>query len=249
MIPHAKHRFLHLLVLSVFVCVACGSASLHLGHVDYISDISSIKPVPIQSADEAEKVIKQYSIDFDIPNPLYGSDISFRRMNPNHEDTIKNHVTLLDDTSTEADILYHCFRDSLDAAACDKYREAYTREKVRKGMFRIRISMESGFSPKSMEPEHWTIYLENAKGVIIEPADITASAVTSLEDSVYSDFYRINFSRHLMKRDLTLYFNRKTFFGEDLLSRENPFIVLVITREKKTLARLAWKSSALPKKK
>ena len=116
MIPHAKHRFLHLLVLSVLLCVACGSASLHLGHVDYISDISSIKPAPIQSADEAEKVIKQYSIDFDIPNPLYGSDISFRRMNPNHEDTIKSHVTLLDDTSTEADILYHCFRDSLDAA-------------------------------------------------------------------------------------------------------------------------------------
>ncbi len=249
MISHAKHRFFHLLVLSVFVCVACGSASLHLDNVDYLSDISSIKPAPIQSAEEAEKVNKLYSIDFDIPKPLYGSDTSLQRMNPNHEKTIKSHITLLDDTSTEADILSHCLRDSLDAAACDKYREEYTREKVRKGMFRIRILMESGFSPKSMEPEHWTIYIENAKGIIIEPADITASEVTSLEDSVYSDFYRINFSRHLMKRDLTLYFNRITFFGEDLLSRENPFIVLVITREKKTLARLAWKTSALPKKK
>ena len=237
------------MVLGMLACVSCGSAKLQLSHVDSVSDISSFKPAPIQSTDDAEKVIKLYSIDFDIPNPLFGQITTFRRNDPNHEDIIKGRATLLDETSTEADILYHCFRDSLDAAACKTYRQVYTRDKVRKGMFRIRISMESGFSPKSMEPKHWTMYLENAKGVMIEPAEITVTPVTSLEDSVYSDFYRINLPRNLIKRELTLYFNRQTFFGEDLLSRENPFIVLVITREKRTLSRLAWKSSDILKKK
>ena len=237
------------MVLGMLACVSCGSAQLQLSHVDSVSDISSSKPVPIQSTDDAEKIIKLYSIDFDIPNPLFGPNMTFRRMDPNHEDTIKSRATLLDETSTEADILYYCFRDSLDAAVCETYRQVYTRDKVRKGMFRIRISMESGFSQKSMEPEHWTMYLENAKGVMIEPADIAVTPVTSLEDSIFSDFYRVNLPRNIIKRELTLYFNRKTFFGEDLLSRENPFIVLVITREKRTLSRLAWKSSDILKKK
>ena len=237
------------MALGMLACVSCGSAKLQLGHVDSVSDISSFKPVPIRTTVDAEKVIKLYSIDFDIPNPLFGQNTTFRRNDPNHEDIIKSRATLLDETSTEADILYYCFRDSLGAAAYETYRQVYTRDKVRKGMFRIRISMESGFSPKSMEPEYWTMYLENAKGVMIEPADITVTPVTSLEDSIFSDFYRVNLPRNLIKREMTLYFNRNTFFGEDLLSRENPFIVLVITREKKTLERLAWKSSALPKKK
>ena len=100
--------------------------------------------------------------------------------------------------------------------------------------------MESGFSQKSMETEHWAMYIENARGIMIEPSDITSSEISYKNDSVFSDDRRMHFSRDMMYRDLTLYFKQVTFFGEDLLSEKNPFFILVMSREKKTIARIAW---------
>ncbi|MFC1573551.1 hypothetical protein ACFL30_00040 [Candidatus Latescibacterota bacterium] len=237
-----------IILLCLTVNLSCGFPLKRIRNVDSVIDVSKRKPEDISTEKEANKTIKAYSIDFKVPNPLIGSNMTYRRIDPNHENIIKCRATLLDDISTEADIMLQCFKDSLNDEEQISFRENYNKKNIKDGMFRIRISMESGFSPKSMEPKHWTIYLENSRGIMIEPSEITSSAVTSQEDSVYSEFYRINLPRHLLRRDITLYFKSTTFFGEDLLSKSNPFIVLVIARVKKTLARIAWKTSEFPKK-
>ena len=237
-----------IVLLYLTFSLSCGSPVKRIRNVDTVADVSKRKPEAVSTYKEADKTIKAYSIAFDIPNPLVGSNMTFRRTDPNHENIIKCRATLLDQISTEADIMLQCFKDSLNDEEKISFRENYNKKNIKDGMFRIRISMESGFSPKSMDPKLWTIYLENSRGIMIEPSEITSSAVTSHEDSVYSDFYRINLPRHLLKRDITLYFKSTTFFGEDLLSKNNPFIVLAITRVKKTLARIAWKTSEFPKK-
>ena len=91
-----------------------------------------------------------------------------------------------------------------------------------------------------MEPDHWAIYIEDAKGIMIEPKEITACEVSASQDTIYSKYYGLFLPRNLLHRDINLYFQRRTFFGEDLLGEENPYIVFVMSYEKKTVARIAW---------
>ena len=243
------HYSVHgIVLLYLTFTLSCGSPLRSIRNVDSHVDVSKSKPETFSTYDEADETLQAYSIDFDIPNPLVGSNMTYRRIDPSHENTIKCRATLLNDISTKADIMFQCFKDSLNDEEIISFRERYNEKHLKDGMFRIRISMESGFSPRSMDPKHWTIYLENSRGIMIEPSEITTSAVSSTEDSVYSQFYRINLPRHLLRRDITLYFKNTTFFGEDLLSSSNPFIVLAIARVKKKLARIAWKTSEFPKK-
>ena len=244
------HNSIHgIILLYLIFTLSCGSPLRSIRNVDSHVDVSKCKPEAFNTYDEADETMQVYSIDFEIPNPLVGSNMAYRRIDPSHENIIKCRATLLNDISTQADIMFQCFKDSLNDEEIISFRESYFEKHIKDGMFRIRISMESGFSPKSMEPKLWTIYLENSRGIMIEPSEITTSVVTSDEDSVYSEFYRINLPRHLLRRDITLYFKSTTFFGEDLLSSSNPFIVLAIARVKKTLVRIAWKTSEFPKKK
>ena len=122
-------------------------------------------------------------------------------------------ATLLNDYSTEADILNLCRKDSLDEHSCNESRERYAAQYIRDGMFRIRISLESGFSTKSMESDLWAIYIENSVGVMIEPSDITVSEITALQDTMYSNYHGIKVQRNVILRDITLYFTCTTFFG------------------------------------
>ena len=232
-----------------FTLISCGSGKVIIHNTDRVADVSTSKGVTVENFESAEKILKDYTLEFTIPNPLTGQNSATRRIDPNHEDTILCNATLLDDISTEADIVYNCHHDSLDSGECEAYREKYLRENLKDGTFRIRVSMESGFSAKSMDPDHWVIYIENVKGVVIEPFEIVATPVTSHNDSVYSNYYRVNMSRNLLHRDVNLYFKRNTFFGEDLLGSDNPYFVLVFTYEKKTLARVAWKTYSDLKKK
>jgi len=228
--------------------ISCGAGSMNIHNVDTVTDVTVMKPVKIDTYELADSTLKAYTAFFKVPNPLVSSGSPIRAFDPIHENHICCWATLLDSVSSEVDMQYHCFKDSLDTGACETYRETYKTRNIRNGMFRIRITMESGFSPKSMEPQQWTMYIENAKGVMIEPADIVSSPVTSQRDSVYSDFHRVYVPRHLLKREITLYFNRTTFFGEDLLSSKNPYIVFVMTYEKRTIIRAAWKTSAFQKR-
>ncbi|MBN1290479.1 MAG: hypothetical protein JXB48_01465 [Candidatus Latescibacteria bacterium] len=237
--------------VTIFICLiiaACGSGGVVIQNTDRVADVSTFKGTTVENFESAEKILKDYTVEFKIPNPLSGQGSSIRRFDPNHEDTILCYATLLDDISTEADIKYKCAKDSLNADACDSFKTKYIQENLKDGTFRIRVSMESGFSPKSMNPDHWVIYIENAKGIVIEPFDILTTPVTSHSDSIFSEYYRVNISRHLLYRDINLYFKRTTFFGEDLLGKSNPFLVLVFTHERKTLARVAWKTVSEKKK-
>ena len=92
-----------------------------------------------------------------------------------------------------------------------------------------------------MEPDYWAIYLETSGGVLVEPYDCVASPVRTGEDSVYSEQERMHFSRRMMTREITLYFKETTFFGEELLGADNPYLILALSRERQTVARMAWK--------
>ena len=236
-----KCNILLFLIFCAFL-FSCASAKKGPQNVDEVVDISSINNREKITPENAESILQKYIVDFEIPNPLYGEPSGrSRKIDPSHEATINCKAALLDDYSTNAHILYLCSADSLDDGESEKYRKDYIEKNLREGMFRIFIEMESGFSPKSMEPEHWAIYLENSNGVMIEPFDKVASTVTTVKDSVYSQYYDTHLDRNLLKRDITLYFKNKTFFGETLLGGENQFIVLVMSRKKKTVARVAWK--------
>jgi len=232
------------ILISCVIFLSCASGLIGLRNVNKINDVSVVKKEQVITNDNAESILEKYIIDFIVPNPLYGDySSSSGKIDPSHESTIHCRAALLNDFSTEADILSQCKADSLDEEDCEKFRKNYIEKNLRNGMFRIRIEMESGFSEKSMDLAHWAIYLETSDGVMIEPSNITDSSVTTFEDSVYSKYYDRNFPRRLLKRDITLYFKKTTFFGENLLGDENPYIILEMSHEKKTVAKVAWKIS------
>lgn len=227
--------------LACLVALACASGPKGLRSVSKSADVSQALTPEEVTRDTAGKILKKYTVDFTIPNPLnVDDDTRSRRFDPSHKGTIECTAVLLDEVSTEADIFNRCRSDSLDEEACRVFRGDYAAKNLREGMFRIRITMESGFSERSIDPKHWALYIENADGVMIEPADITVSPMRTVTDSVYSKYYKLNFRRNVMKRDITLYFSTRTFFGQDILGGGTPFIVLVISRQKRTLARVAW---------
>lgn len=235
----------------IIVCVIMGIAGLScasryasLSHADKVSDISKITKQEFKTDLDAEKILNQYTIEFRIANPLIdpGSiSNSIRRVDPSHEEQIYCKAILLDSLSTEADILHQAMKDSLDQKSYTDFRRKYLDEQIKDGQFRIRIEMESGFSPMSLDPKYWSIYIIDAKGVMIEPLQITTIPVVSEQDSIYSSSHRYKLPRNRIRGGLTLFFNRVTFFKENLFGPDNQFIALEITREKKTLSRVAWK--------
>lgn len=232
-------RWRWLLPALVMLCVSCTSARNGIKDVSVVADLT---PEEDASAADPKKILERHTVEFKIPNPLADQGMSgIRRVDPSHESEIFCKATLLDSLATEADIAETCARDSLDEKAGAEFRKNYLSEHVRPGQFRVRISMESGFSPKSLDPVHWVIYLENARGIAVEPTQIVSSIAKSRSDSIYSSYHRMSLPRTLIRGDITLYFNRMTFFREDLLGPANSHIVLEMVQDKRTVARIAWK--------
>jgi hypothetical protein len=235
--------------LITMIGVGCSSNRLNLSEDGNLRDISKIDRNIILTMDNAGDILKHYVIDFTIPNPLItdNSSSASARLGGNDESVILCRAVLLDEFSTEADILSHCRADSLFDEAATEYRAQYVQTNIKDNTFRVLISMSSNFSPKSMEPEYWAMYLENPNGVMIEPMDRTASPVITEVDSVSTvisgntESPNRSFSRRTMKRDITLYFKKTTFFGENLLGGDVSYLVLVMSREQRTVARVAWK--------
>jgi len=241
-------RTAFLTLLIAVLTLSCASRQNLPKDVETVADVTEFTAGAVVTADDAERILDAYSIEFTIPNPLFGeSSFNSRRIDPSHQSTIVCTATLLDDLSTKADILAQCGKDSLDERSCRRFEETYREENVREGMFRIRITMESGFSRKSLDPDFWAIYVETAGGIMVEPADIVTREISAQSDSVFSNYHRSSFARNLFYRDVVLYFKRVTFFGEDLLGGASPFLVFVMSREKKTVARVAWNIADGPK--
>ncbi len=229
------------IVICALLFLACAAGSNRPDDDDMLAGPPEVTRANEVTAENAVDVLDSYTVDFTVPNPLFGETmINPRRFDPSHQSVLECSAVLLDDVSTRADILVKCAEDSLDAAGCRRFAEKYREEHVRDGMFRIRIAMESGFSPKSMDPDFWALYIETAEGVMVEPNDIVTGPVASSSDSVYSNYHRQSRARNLFFREIELYFDRTTFFGVDLFGKENPWIVFVMSREKKIVARMAW---------
>jgi hypothetical protein len=239
--------------VGIFIMVVCGMAWLSCAsrtviyrHADGDADVTKIASPDLTTGNDAEKILNRYTIPFRIANPLIepGSITgNIRRVDPSHEEQIYCKAILLDSLATEADIRYHAGKDSLDQKATAEYRQKYLSENVPKGQFRIRIEMESGFSPLSIDPKFWSIYILDERGVMIEPLQIITTKAVSKQDSVYSNVHRLNLPRNRIQGEMTLFFNHMTFFKEDLFGPNNHAIALEMTREQKTLARVVWKLS------
>jgi len=232
------------------IAVSCASGKNNIKNADYVADIKKVRYVSPVDQSNYTDIVKKYSINFKIPNPLLG-EASFnpRRFDPNHENEILCRAILLDDVSSEAEIYRICRKDSLNIAFRDSLLDDTRTKFARKGIFRIKIDMESGFSEKSLEAENWAIYIENANGVMIEPQNIIQSPIIGKEDSVSAFRNTPMVQRRVMSREITLLFNKTTFFGQDLFSEKNPLIALVISQKKKTAARIVWSLSETTKKK
>jgi hypothetical protein len=222
---------------------ACSRMSGTSIRAKYVRDISGRDVSSEITPENADSILTDYTIDFTIPNPLFGNDGRAKRFDPNHESTIKCTAVLLDDFTSEADMTVQSIADSLDGDGLSAFREKYREDNIRDGMFRIKLEMESGFSEKSLDPEHWSMYIENSSGVMIEPFELESSLIRANTDSVYSSYYDRKFAQKLMTGEIALYFKKTTFFGEDLLDGDNRYIVLVISRNKRTVARVAWEVS------
>jgi hypothetical protein len=237
-------RFLTFLLLGGALAWSCSSHSGSIRGADGVAWFGGTMAASMNTASNPDSILAKQTVKFKIPNPLIGPGMGgIRRADPNHESLIYCSAVLLDSLGTEADISAACKKDSLGAEACATFRAGYLTEKVKPGQFRIRISMESGFSPKSLDPAHWVIYLLTAQGVAIEPLRIDTTPVAVKSDSIYSSFNRLNLPRSLMRSDVTLSFNRVTFFKEDLFGSGNPYIVLEMVSDQKTVARVAWERS------
>lgn len=235
---------MYAVLLFAMMAFSCASRSGVTGMKTGVMNPAGLDPSVLP-----QMVLNRYTVEFKIPNPLADDDgMSARRSDPSHEGIIICRATLLDSISTEADMHARCRADSLDAAASAAFREKYEREEVQPGRFRIRISMESGFSPMSIDPRHWAIYLADARGILIEPVQVKTAAASTREDSLYSDYYRRDFRRVRITGDIVLYFDRVTFFGEDILGPGNPFVALEMARNQKTVARVIWKNAAAESK-
>jgi hypothetical protein len=236
---------LSIFLITVLVfAVSCSSANKSVRGVSKIADTTKYeKNVKNFTALAADSVLKKYTIEFDIPNPLFGDDGTgmTRRFDPSHTATIDVWARLLDDYSTEADIAVKCKKDSLSTDDCVKFAENYRNENHCDKMFRITLFMESGFSEKSLEPKLWSMYIEDAGGVTIEPVDIKAGPVTTLNDSVYNSNSDRFVNKRVFRRNLTLFFKKNTFYGENLLGDKNTKVVFTISRERKKIEKVAWK--------
>ncbi len=229
-------------ILFSLAVLSCGSHG-SFPDSDARSTIGNAAPSGSGSPVSPKSILDRYTLEFKIPNPLAepGSVVN-RRADPSHEGQIYCRATLLDSISTEADIAFTSSKDSLSGESYDRFRKKYLEEKVRPGQFRIRIAMESGFSPKSLDPKHWVMYLMNSRGVMIEPAQVQFTPGSSLRDSLYSSYQRVSLPRTRIYGYTTLYFDRVTFFKEDLLGKDSPYILLEIVQNQKTVARALWKN-------
>ncbi len=243
-------RFFYLPLVLGATVFACASRSGDIRDADAVAEIRWGAAAESDSAEDAAAVIKLHTVAFRIPNPLVGQGLaSSRRVDPNHESQIYCRATLLDSIATEADITLACEKDSLDADRRIEFRRKYLEERTQPGRFRIRIAMESGFSPKSIDPAHWAMYIMNARGIMIEPAQIKTTPAISKKDSIYSSFHRMSLPRNLINGEIILYFDQVTFFKENLLGEENPFIALEMAHEKETVARVVWRNAGAIEKK
>jgi hypothetical protein len=225
------------------VVLSCASHSGSFPDSDARTTIGNAIPSDSTSTVAPKSILDRYTLEFKIPNPLAEpGSVMNRRADPSHEGLIYCRATLLDSLATEADIAFISAKDSLSGEGYDRFRKIYLEEKVHPGQFRIRIAMESGFSPKSLDPKHWVMYLKNPQGVMIEPVQIQFTPGSSKQDSLYSSYQRASLPRTRIYGYITLYFNRVTFFKEDLLGKASPYLLLEIAQNQKTVARALWKN-------
>jgi hypothetical protein len=227
-------RFSNITVLlGLFFLVQCGQ--LHYG-------LPNVRIVALESLEKIrpfEELKTQWTANFTIPDPLFKeSDSNLPPfLKPHSLGLIKVAAALYGEEMINAWVRKTCEEESL---SCEETYKKYEDKHHPEDQFRIELRLQSHFSEHSLEPELWTIYLEDDQDVMYEPLAVQKGEISTEEREIYSPYSNLPIEISQIRRTVNLYFPRVTFFGKRLLSKRTKFLRLVFSYQKRPVGEAKW---------
>lgn len=191
-----------------------------------------------------KEVEERWTTRFTVPNPLFReSDVDLPPfLRPPDLGVIKISATLFGEEVIDSWIRQVCTRDSL---SYEETERRYEEEHHPEDQFRIKLNLQSGFAKHSVDPDLWTIYLEDDKAVMYEPVSIkkgeTIVKHREMPPPYYTPpYYSITIKKTEISRVVDLYFPKVTFFGKRLLERGTKSLKLVFSYGKRPIGEGKW---------
>jgi hypothetical protein len=194
-----------------------------------------------KSEESFEQIKKRWTARFTVSDPLFGSSAAPSPMLAGSRGRIRIEATLFGPEMIEAEQSKTCADDSLSETRCTAKRAEYADQHHTQEWFRIALRLHSGYEEKSLEPDMWTIYLEDDENIMYEPTEVTTDSVEKVTRKIYSEFHNRTMERNLFSRNVDLYFPQTTFFGKALLDERNRSLRLILARHKRTAGEAEWR--------
>ena len=194
-----------------------------------------------ESEESFEQVKDRWTARFTVSDPLFGSSAAPSPMLAGSRGRIRIEATLFGPEMIEAECVRICADDSLSETRCAAKKAEYAGRHHTQEWFRIALRLHSAYEEKSLEPDMWTIYLEDDENIMYEPTAVTSDTVEKVTRKIYSEFYNRTMKRALFSRNVDLYFPQTTFFGKALLDERSRFLKLILSRHKRTMGEAEWR--------
>ncbi len=219
-------------LLGLFFLLQCGQPYYELPNVRIVT-LGTPAPRPF------EEVKARWTANFTIPDPLFKeSDSNLPPfLKPPNLGLIKITATLYGEEMIDAWVRKTCEEESL---SCEEVYEEYENKHHPEDQFRIELRLQSHFSEHSLEPELWTIYLEDDQNVMYEPLSVQKEKISIEEKEIPSPYYNFPIRIKRISRKVDLYFPRVTFFGKSLLGKQTKFLMLVFSYQKRPVGEAKW---------
>lgn len=227
-------RFLNIAILPLFFfLLQCGQPYHGLPNVRIVTLETSEKIGPF------EEVKTQWTANFTIPDPLFKeSDSNLPPfLKPHDLGLVKVAAALYGEEMINAWVRKTCEEESL---SCEEAYKKYEDKHHSEDQFRIELRLQSHFSEHSLEPELWTIYLEDDQDVMYEPLAVQKGEVSTEEREIYSPHSNLPIEISQIRRTVNLYFPRVTFFGKRLLDKQTKYLRLVLSYQKRPVGEAKW---------
>ncbi|RKY68598.1 MAG: hypothetical protein DRQ02_03830 [Candidatus Latescibacterota bacterium] len=226
-------RILNTAILSVlFSILQCGQPYYERPNVRVVT----VEPSKVRPFDAVKA---QWTANFTLPDPLFKeSDSNLSPfLSPPDLGLIRVSATLYGEEMIDAWVRKTCREESLSyTQAYEQYENKHHPE----DQFRIELKLQSHFSEHSLEPELWTIYLEDDQDVMYEPLSVQKGEIVVKEKEICAPHSNFPIRIRQISRTIDLYFPRVTFFGKRLLSQQTKYLRLVFSYQKKPMGDAKW---------